>query len=142
MVMLRAGVWLLASWLAAGIDARTIEASLWLARCAQADPASKLVSVYSVSHGLAFPCSFSLMILMSVWHMARPSLHRLRPGPVVGTGLMWLSMYPACLVSEQVAQQIAAPVDVQVYAFLMLAVSSAITQIFNDKNLFPERGCR
>jgi hypothetical protein len=139
---LGAGVWLLGCWLTAGMDARNIQATLWLAQCTQADLLSKFTSVYSLAHGLAFPCSFFLMMFMSVWHIGKQSRRGPRTGAFISTGLMWLSMYPVCLISEPVALRVSGTAGVQIYAFLMLAVGSATMQLFNDKNLFPERGYR
>lgn len=142
MSLLSTGLWLAACWLAAGLDARHVEAILWLAQCAQADPASKLLSIYSLSHGIAFPYSFALMILMSFWHLGRHAIRE--PGPRVYTGTiaMWLSMYPVCLLSEYVAGRISSPLAVHMYAFFMLAAGSAVMLFFNDKNFFPKRGTR
>lgn len=133
---------LLGCWLAAGIDARQIEATLWLARCAQADVPGKLISVYSLSHAQAFPCSFLLMVLMTVWHLTRSRNTSSRRHAVATTSVMWLGMFPVCLLSEHIALGVPGPAGVQTYAFLMLATSSAMMQLFNHKNFFPERGCR
>ncbi|MHC8944442.1 hypothetical protein ACYX78_07265 [Advenella incenata] len=142
MSALGAGVWLLGCWLAAGMDARNINATLWLAQCTQADLLSKFTSVYSLAHGLAFPCSFLLMMLMSAWHIGKRPQRGPRTGAVISTGLMWLSMYPVCLISEPIALKTPGSAGVQIYAFLMLAVGSATMQLFNDKNLLLKRGHR
>lgn len=142
MSTLGAGVWLLGCWLAAGMDARNIKATLWLAQCTQADLLSKFTSVYSLAHGLAFPYSFLLMIFMSAWHIGTPSRRRARTGAFMSAGLMWLSMYPVCLISEPIALKVPGTAGIQIYAFLMLVVGSATMRLFNHKNLFPERGCK
>lgn len=142
MSLLSTGSWMAACWLAADLDARHVEAILWLTQCAQADPASKLLSIYSPSHGMAFPYSLALMILMSAWHIGRQSIRTAGSSAFLGTAAMWFSMYPVCLFSEQIAGRISSPVNVQLYAFLMLAGGSAVMLFFNDKNSFPERGTR
>ncbi|HLU03709.1 MAG TPA: hypothetical protein VKZ94_13175 [Advenella sp.] len=141
MSTLGAGVWLLGCWLAAGMDARHIKATLWLAQCTQADLLGKFTSVYSLAHGMAFPCSFLLMMLMSAWHIGK-SQRTSRTGAFISTALMWLSMYPVCLISEPIALRAPGSAGVQIYAFLMLAVGSATMLLFNHKNLFPKRGYR
>jgi len=142
MSLLSTGLWMAACWLAAGLDAQHVEAILWLMQCAQAGPASKFLSIYSPSHGMAFPYSFALMILMSAWHIGRQVMHNAGSGVFSGTAAMWLSMYPVCLLSGQIADRISSPVSVQLYAFLMLAVGSAVMLFFNDKNSFSKRGTR
>lgn len=142
MSTLGAGVWLLGCWLAASMDARSIKATLWLAQCTQADLLSKFTSVYSLAHGMAFPYSFWLMMLMSAWHIGKQSQRESRTGAFISTALMWLSMYPVCLISEPIALRAPGSSGVQIYAFLMLAVGSATMLLFNDKNLFPKRGYR
>lgn len=133
---------LLGYWLAAGVDAQQIEATLWLARCTQADVPGKLISVYSISHALAFPCSSAVMVLMTVWHLASPRLTSSRRQAVATTIVMWLGMFPVCLLSEHIALQVPGPAGVQMYAFLMLATGSAMMQLINHKNFFPKRGRR
>lgn len=142
MRLLYAGAWLFGYWLVAGIDAHNISATLWLTQCAQGDPISKFASVYSLAHGQAFPYSFLMMVFMSAWHIAKESRGGLRASTFIGTSLMWLSMYPVCLISENFALRMSGITGVQIYAFLMLAVGSATMQLFNDKNTFPEREYR
>lgn len=79
------------------------QATLWLAQCTQADLLSKFTSVYSLAHGMAFPYSFLLMMLMSAWHIGKQSQRESRTGAFISTALMWLSMYPVCLISEPIA---------------------------------------
>ncbi len=129
---------LIGCWLAAGIDAHRVEALLWLSQCAQANLLTKLSSVYSLSHALAFPCSFAVMILMSVWHISNSGHSESRAKALLITGSMWLFMFPICLISEQLILFMPATQSVQMYAFLMLAVSSAMMQLINHKNLFPK----
>ena len=142
MSLLSTGAWAAACWLAAGLDARHVEAILWLTQCAQAEPTRKFLSIYSLSHTMAFPYSFSLMILMSGWHIVRQAARNAESNVFFGTAAMWLSMYPVCLFSEQIASRISTPVGAQLYAFLMLIVGSAVMLFFNHKNSLPKRGTR